>query len=527
MKYFSLRKFLWGGALLTSLGSCDSFLDTNTNPNDPTAVTPELILPSAQNITLDRVGSDLNILGNIWVGNWAQAGDYLFYVPQQQYNLTPLSYDPVWTDLYAGSLQDLISLEARAQANGQKNFVAIAKIMQAYNFQILVDGWGNVPYTDAFRGVANLTPTYDNAQDVYDNLIVLLNDGIASIDNASQSPGASDVIFRGDMNKWRRFANTLKLRIYIRESQARESVARAGIASMMAANAEFLGSGEDVAGNPGYLNTAGKLNPLYFDIGLTTAGAPTSSFQATRGNVLAVNYLIRSGDTLRLKRLYGPRGYTPNGTVVSDNVSNFYGVASGVNSGVADYNSSRLSTVGPAIIKSTAQNGFATPVYLMNASESFFLRAEAVQRGYMAGDAKALYNAGIEESFRQLGLTVTAARAYYGRTVANPGPLRLYGLPASADPLDLKIVDPNFDTTPNKIEAIITQKWISLNGYNGFEAWSEFRRTGYPAGNYLSLNRVNDQFPVRIPYPQSELNNNPNVPKDATITGPRIFWDVN
>lgn len=529
MKYFSSRNLLVGGALLTALSGCETFLDKNDNPNDPTSVTSELILPSAQNTILSQVGNTFNVLGNLYVGNWAQAGDYLFYVPQQQYNLTPLSYDATWTNLYAGSLEDLAALESRAQTNGQKNFVAIAKIMQAYNLQILVDAWGDVPYSEALQGPANLTPKFDKAEDLYDQMIVLLNDGIASIDPASQNPGTNDIVFKGNMAKWQRFANTLKLRIYIREAQARESVSKAGIAALMSSKAEFLKAGEDVAGNPGYLNTAGKLSPLYGAIGLNAGGSVTSNYKATRGNVLALNYLIQSGDTLRLKRLYAPRGYSPEAgaAAVSNNVSNFFGVASGVNSGVAAYNSSQLSPVGPAIIIPPAQNGFAAPVYLMTAAESFFLQAEAVQRGYMTGTAKDLYNAGISESFRQLGLTADQAKTYYSKTVKNPGPKTFYGLPATAGALDLKIVDPNFDTTPNKVEAIITQKWIALNGYNGFEAWCEFRRTGFPSGNYLSLNRVVNSFPVRLPYPQNELNNNPNTPKGVTIDGPKIFWDVN
>jgi len=200
-----------------------------------------------------------------------------------------------------------------------------------------------------------------------------------------------------------------------------------------------------------------------------------------------------------------------------------------------------LSPVGSAVIKPFSAAGYAAPIYLMTAAESLFLQAEAVERGYLVGNARTLYESGIKESFKLLGLTAADAARYYSQTgVTNPAPANYYGIPTKAGTpnnglLDLKIVDPNYATTPNKIEAIITQKWIANNGFNGYESWSEFRRTGYPSGNYTSLNSVRGAalvqgpqavFPVRLPYPQSEQNNNPNTPKGTTLVGPRLFWDV-
>jgi hypothetical protein len=157
----------------------------------------------------------------------------------------------------------------------------------------------------------------------------------------------------------------------------------------------------------------------------------------------------------------------------------------------------------------------------MTSAESLFLQAEAVQRGYLTGSAQTLYETGIKESFKQLGLTEANATTYYSQTAAVT--------PVIADPIavggqfDTKAISPNFTLAANKIQAIITQKWIANNGINGFEAWTEFRRTGYPAGNYISLNASAQTFPVRIPYPQNEVNN-PNTPVGVTIFTPKIFW---
>lgn len=535
MKNFFLRKSAFAGLLLgtVALASCEKFLDANTNPNNPENVDYNLILPNALNRPLVSVGDNLNILGNLWTGNWAQAADFLYYVPQQQYNLTPASYDAVWQNMYAGSLTDLRYVELQAQAAGNKNSVAIAKIMQAYDFQILTDGWGDIPFSsvlaaDPRQTVSNLTPTYDPAQTVYDGIIKLLDDGIAQIDNAAAKPGASDIYFAGNMDRWRRFANTLKLRAYIRQSRARSAYAQAGIQAMQAAGAQFLGAGENVAGNPGYTNSATKTNPLNADIGFGTTGSETNGFKATRANVFAVNYLRQTGDTLRLKALYAPRAGTAN------IARNFYGAVSGIASSYAPGASGQVSPLGPKILDRTT--GPLNPVYLMTAAESFFLQAEAVARGYLTGNAKTLYQSGIEQSFTLLGYTTAQASAYYSTSKTNPAPSSYFGIASTATlnatpgTLDLKVVSPLYDdatTTEKRIEAIITQKWIANNGINGYESWNEFRRTGYPSGNYLSLSARQRAFPVRLPYPQSEVNNNPNTPSAGiTLFTPRLFWDI-
>jgi hypothetical protein len=145
----------------------------------------------------------------------------------------------------------------------------------------------------------------------------------------------------------------------------------------------------------------------------------------------------------------------------------------------------------------------------MLAAESLFLQAEAVQRGFMAGDAQTLYQNGIVASFTYLGVPNAAAEAtgYYGQAINNV----------------------SFATSTDKIEAIITQKWISLAGVNGSEAWCEFRRTGFPIVP-LSTRAGSNPHPVRLLYPLSEYGTNAdNVEAEGTISQftSKIFWDVN
>jgi hypothetical protein len=143
----------------------------------------------------------------------------------------------------------------------------------------------------------------------------------------------------------------------------------------------------------------------------------------------------------------------------------------------------------------------------MLASESYFLQAEAVERGLMAGDAKTLYESGITQSYTYLGLTSSQASTYYGQA--------LEGV--------------SYTTSSDKLGAILYQKWVALCNVSGLEAWNEFRRTGYPDVP-LSTRAGSNPHPVRLLYPQTEYSTNTdNVNEQGDINQftSKIFWDVN
>jgi hypothetical protein len=518
-----IKQFIKGAALLTltlAATSCEkNFLDINENPNVPTTSTPELVLPSALANTGALVNNNLNILGNLLSGNWAQAPDYLFYQPQETYQFTPTTYDAVWISFYSGGLNDYKYVETESLAAGKKNALAISKIMQAYNFQVLVDVWGDVPFKDALKGTSVIAPKFDKAEDIYDGILTLIDEGIASIDISATSdkPGSNDIVFAGDMTKWRKFANTLKLRILLRQSliASRSAKVTAGFASL--STALFLGAGENAATNPGYLNQAGKFSPLYGGIGFNVNGGETNNFQATRANKYAVDFLNANSDP-RLSLLYR---LTKNGATYKGVIP---GTTATPTAKSADY-----SAVGPAALPLFTDvptsgtrlnnngayagnvNGFAKSAYLLSAAESYFLQSEAYLKGYLSGGAaaaKTAFEKGIEESFKLDGSTAAAAQTYYS---------------TSTQPL----VNWTVASLVNRqFEAIITQKWVSNNGINGLEAWTELRRTGFPLGTPIPLNNVSGgKFPLRLPYPQSELaGNSANVPV-IDIFNTKIFWE--
>ncbi|KLT64680.1 SusD/RagB family nutrient-binding outer membrane lipoprotein [Pedobacter sp. BMA] len=503
-------------SLAIAVSGCEkNFLEINDNPNTPTTTTPELVLPAALAATGGVVNNSFNILGNLLAGNWAQSPDFAFYQPQETYAFTSGTYNTVWTNIYADALNDFRYVETQSAASGKVNAQAIARIMQAYNFQILVDTWGDVPYTEALKGTDLLTAKYDKAEDIYDGILSTIDASIAIINTTATGDNpstTSDIVFGNGtvttapavaMNKWIRFANTLKLRVLLRQSliPSRAAKVTAGFATL--AGKTFLAAGENVGVNPGYLNQAGKYSPLYGAIGFQVNGSETSNYQATRGNKYAVDFLLANADP-RVELLYRP-AVSP---VVAG--TTYVGVYPGTTA-TTTARKDNFSPVGPGVLPASTNNGFAKPAYLMTAAEGFFLQAEAILKGYLPGGAAAAqtaYQTGIQESFKLLGSTAAAATTYY---TTSTQPLVSWAAATAAG---------------RQFEAIIVQKWVSNNGFNGLEAWTEYRRTGFPANLPIGINNASGgKLPLRIPYPQNELaNNGANVPVIDIFTN-KIFWE--
>lgn len=497
--------------LFTVTGCENDFLDVNTNPNRPTESTPDLVLPSALYTSVKRVAVELNVLGNLWVGNWTQATDYLFFGTQLSYSVNPSTYNATYNEIFNQSLNDLKYIETEAQKKGLSNYVAIAKIMKGYNYLLLVDLWGDVPFDDALQGTKILAPSYEDDAVVYDKALALIDAGIAAIDNAGVKPGTDDIFFRGNMTSWVKFANTLKLRAYLRLSEVNPSKAQQGI---QAITGGFIGVGESALANPGFLKSANKMNPFYATYGYDIGDNIVNNNRATRAADFGMNFLKNNNDP-RLDRLYSK----PTGDDYKDEHRS---IPTGTRETLPDRTYEALSGIGPGLIdnpdpKSTdnpENNGFAKPIVVLSSAESLFLQAEAVHRGWLSGDAKDLYQKAIEESFVILNVANVAApepsralaQAYYNQALNNV----------------------KWDESTNKLEAIITQKWVALNGVNGIEAWNEYRRTGYPTGMPISVTALTSKYPIRIPYAQDEFaNNRSNVPAASTVFDLPVFWDAN
>ncbi|MBP6333922.1 MAG: SusD/RagB family nutrient-binding outer membrane lipoprotein [Bacteroidia bacterium] len=490
MKISSIKLTLLISGMLM-LSSCEKdFLDVNKNPNEPEQVEAKQILPTAIAHTAYVIGNDYQIIGGYWAQYWTQGPTGSQYSIYDQYLISNTTFDRSWTDLYSSCLMDLEDV-VRKTENGNSKYAGVACILQAYIYQVLTDLHGDIPFSEALKAEnGNYTPKYDAQSVVYDGLIPLIDKGIALIDAYSGDdfyPQEDDFLYHGDMDLWKKFANTLKLKIYMRQSEIRPGTSQAGIALLAANGIGFLSETEDT--EMPFTDDVFGQNPFYMQI------AALGSFNVLASNS-GMNYLRDNNDP-RIDVFYR--------TATS-------GDSAGTHNGINQGQGKEPGFGGPDVVSgwyskpSFVIAGPESPVVFMSAAESYFLQAEAVARGWLAGNAKSLYESGITASFTRWGLDATDAATYYSQA---------------------NIDFPSGGTMQDQVKAIVTQKWVSMNGTQSAEAWSEWRRTGYPDFLIVSMSsQIGNEFPGVLLYPNSEQTLNPNTPIQHNVKD-KVWWDVN
>ena len=486
-KYISIITAI---VLIAGLGSCKKgYLDLEANPNNPSQTTPQLILAGAlvtvPNIT---VGTYLNPY-DVWSGYLSWNGGVVPPATLFEYTFTNGTYQGIWTSLYANAtnFNNLINMSAKDASLA--HFQAIGMIMKAWDFEQLVDNFNDVPYSQAFQPSTILFPKYDKAADIYADLAKQLDAAIVlAAKSGATNPGSSDPMFGGDMTKWMQTAQTLKLRLAIRESNLNGG--KSFISDLPAAGNSYLTT--DALINPGYQNSAGQQNPFYGNFVKDANGNAAGNSNIYRANAFAIKFLKDHTDTLRLSRIFSLA--IPVGQPSTAKPSVYYGNVYGDNVNIKG--TANVSGAGPGLAISPTQSSL-----FISASESYLLQAEAVARGWITGDAVALYKAGVEANFQYLGLTQAQADVY---VAAHP-----YG----------------------GITDIINQKYITfMNGYDSFEAFNDYRRLGIPAlPSSVDPAALSTHLPTRMYYPlieqQTNLNNY-NAAGGPTINPftSKIFW---
>jgi len=483
--------------------SCEDFFEVNVDPNSPVAENLDLNakLPAALVASANYQATTLNQIGGFWGGYWGTSNEGVSAFTSLKIYNGPAIRDtrdgiPVWENTYNNLLFYKQILD-QANQEDAKFYTGIAKIMTAYHYFILVDFYNNVPFDDALQGSAVLHPRYESGKVVYEKSISLINEGIEEIKVASLLPTTDDVLFKGDKLKWFRFANTLKLRALLAQSEVE------GQSAYIATEINKIrqeGSGfitENASINPGYLNTAGKMNPFYENYYRNNTGVAVGNQANIRPTEYLINFYKNRNDP-RLAQNY----------VAID--GEYKGVVFGDNTIKDDWAANKTSALkGPVenqnqpagIIKS-----FNQPVVLISLAEANFLEAEAIVRGWWNGTAQALYNNAVQASFNYL-------------FNVNNYDVTTYLAQSNVD----------FNTAPNKIERIITQKWLALNGVNQIVAWNDFRRLGLPNFPNSVTSPNPTAYPLRFMYPETEINhNNENATSqgDVGVLTARVWWDI-
>lgn len=488
--------------------SCNQFLDVNEDPNNIKKAQISQMLPSIT-VNIGYMGaSDLYRVSSLFIQQFSGHGPVAGFSANKEYeryNVNDSDINNQWVAIFATVLSDLELLIEQANAEGSPHYAGVAKILKAYVYQIVVDTWGDVPFFQASKHTDNFYPPFDDDEAIYRELIVLLNEGIADIKTTQSalSPNQYSTIYsstswENSRNQWERFANTLKLRIYLHYSAKDPSFAAQELSALINSGVPFMESNLDNFEMP-FLTESQRQNPLYS----AENGQFKNQFFPNR---FLVNLMNERTDPRRTA-YFVPFPYYSNpatykgASILDANPSLAY-------SRSFRYLYGTPSAVDPSLVNAdgSLKDGAITyggnsPARLMNFSEYNFIRAEAALRYGIAGDPQHYFTEGIKASFEQAGLSSQQLQSY----------LTQHGMLNG--------------TQEQQLEQIITEKYIANFGVL-VEPWTDYRRTGYPSLTPLSQPKaIYNELPRSLYYAQSEINNNPNAKQKSSMLE-RVFWDV-
>ncbi len=474
--------------LTTLYISCeDSLEEVNIDPNNfPTADDPQ-VLSSAIGFLGYIVEADLNYSDSFLWSQYYTWGIGVSIGNEERFVQQATSQDGYWQRAYANSLADLDYIDKNSTSSAYRG---ISKVLKAYIFQGLVDHFGDIPFTEALSGAiedgSNLAPNYDSAATVvYPALITMLDEALVELDAAEgDDVGDDDFVYSGDISKWIKFANSLKLRILMRTSE----VDPQGAAIQNLINTgSFIETVDDMPLIP-FTDVAGNQNPMY---GISEFG-------------VGMFYFASNATLNVLEALEDPRGEVLYKVATTGPAAN---QLRGIDQGTID-DEPFTAPQSDYSIASDYAYGATKPAILMSPWEVWFLRAEAAARYGTSDDELAAFETAISLNFSYMGLgDASSYISSLGYAVSDP----LVG----------------------KIDTIAVQKWISLNGTQEDEGWIEARRFDRPESRLftdgiwqtppLSVLPAGE-FPSAWLYPDTERSLNPNAPAQRTITD-NIFWD--
>jgi len=482
-----MKKILYLIIVLITFASCGKLEDLNVNTKDFTVVKGEALFSNAQKNLVDQMVST-NVNNNIFrffTQQWTETT----YLDEVNYDIVTRTIPGNhWNTLYRRVIMNLNdaskTLDATPvlpQITGEtpeirQNKMATIEIMKVYSWSVLVQTFGNLPYSKALDIDNNPLPAYDDASTVYKDLISRLNAAIGKISLVDEGMGSFDNIYNGDMTKWLKFANSLKLRMGMVISDSDPVLAKSTVES--AAAAGLITDNADNA-SMAYLSDQPNTNPLFVD--MVASG---------RNDFVPANTLVDAMNTLNDPRrsLY----FTQVGGIFKGGI---YGSSNGF-SAYSHVNSNMLEPTFPGVI--------------LDAAEVEFLLAEAVEKTFnVGGTAESHYNNGVKASILNWG----GAQADVDTYLANPN-----------------VAYTNAGSGATYKEKIGKQAWIAL--YNrGWEAWQEWVRLDYPI--FVAPATAKSAIPVRLIYPISEQTLNGDAWKagaaalgtEGDVVTQKLFFD--
>jgi len=559
------KRFLVLGLTLISVicYNCSDYLDVNADPNNPTSVPIEQLLTDAEisfnNITEFRLYS-AEVLS-------AYIHQFVFREEQDQYGAKQdnTTINNSWNVAYSvfTSTNQII---AQGTTENKMITVGMAQVLRGYATTMIVDLWGDAPFTEAAQlELGVLSPVFDDQVAVYQNALDLIDQGLANINSGEgANPGDQDLFYGGDIAKWTKFVNTLKLKLYneIRLS----SLFDASKLNVLVSEDNFMSSNADDFQFT-YSTTqspAEERNPLFRDsylTGQTTHHASPWFYEILKGwnptihtNVVDPRLPYYYFNQLIPGQLPPDVGDPSTGDPKADyfdSTTGFHTIRFG-SVGPNRDGSSRNSSTYPGIFVAggryddglggdadvNAGTG-AAPHRILTYDEYLFIRAELINVGLIGGDARAALQNGIMASFDKVDNVVSNSET----TQSVP---TLAGTTRATDFIDGILAEYDAASTTKKLEIIMTQKWVTTFG-DPFDQYNDYRRTGYPVladpngpspeyqldikvpSNFAPLvdseTESNRPYQVSLFWPQAELNVNQNAPDQKDATTYTLFWD--
>ncbi|MDQ3536756.1 MAG: SusD/RagB family nutrient-binding outer membrane lipoprotein [Bacteroidota bacterium] len=503
-------KYILSFCLVCILNACDkNFEEVNKNPNVPVTVTPDLLLPT---IIREPFNQHFDLAwgyGNIVMQQTAK----IQFTNEDRYNWGAQSSP--WNTFY-DALRDVNKILEITEENGQKNYHGIALIMKSWMYHVLTDAYGDIPYSQSIKAKSdkNYAPEYETQQKVYEGILADLEEANTILGTSDEIVNG-DILYGGNINNWKRFANSLRLRIHMRLSdRINPSAAMQAILNNADQNPIF----EDLSHQAAlqYLPSAPNQHPLYT--------SRSGSFDEIRLSA-KLETTLKELDDPRLKVFAQPTTNSveagspdyagvPNG--LNDEEALQYAPSGDATKGGSNY-ISRVGLLWACLPCNPEASPTAAQSVAMSYPELLFILAEAAERGFISGDAEMYYIKGIEESFN-----------YYNSRI--PANYNLNVIPDASYYTQQEVAFTG--TSEEKLQKIGTQKWISLFN-NGMESWFDWRRTGIPNIIPGPGNVNNNRVPVRFQYPTEEQALNSESYKAVVarqgedFINTRVWWDVN
>ena len=551
-------------ALLPILfAGCDDFFDVNIDPNNPTTMSVDNILPHAQ------ISVAYSVAPGARGSSYSGIGDLLHvYVHQvtvregtDKYGATGGSWTigTSWRNSYTDAIVNLEDIIRQGNELGYARYVGIAKILKAYIYSVLVDVYGSVPYTEA---ITNLYPVFDEGREIYNSLFALIDEAIGDLtdDEAPNAlvPRNDDLIYGGNVEKWIKAANTLKFKM-LNQVRLVQNVGT-DIQTLLAGELiedfdesfmfRFNSTRTPDTRNPLYGDTyeatqkTKHMSPWFYEI---LMGYNPNIFTGNRDPRIPYYFYNQATRTVSIPN---PSEYRNGGFV-----SIYFG-SDGSDKGHSRdrhvtvfgiYPAGGLYDDGGAVGVAAGSSTGAAPFRMITYADRLFIEAELIQAGVIPGDARDKLESAIRAAFEQVDGVVNL--------VNNSQTVPVLATSAAADTYIDDVMD-EFDAAGDdkKMEIIITQKWISNFG-NGFESYNDHRRTGYPilfdpndqqmAPNGSATPRSDDGgdpdretgisppvpvscavgYPLSLPWPTTEMDRNPNAPaQKVNLPTQKVFW---